>query len=146
MSAVYRGVDLRLDRPVAIKIIKDELVRDSTFLARFDREARAAAGLHHSGIVAMYDQGRDGDTVFLVMELVDGGTLRDLLTRAGAMSVPVALSILEPVLSALGAAHEAGLVHRDVKPENVLISEPRRGQGGRLRAGPRGHLDHDGHR
>ena len=122
MSAVYRGVDLRLDRPVAIKILKDDLVRDPTFLARFDREARAAAGLHHRGIVAMYDQGRDGDTVFLVMELVDGGTLRDLLTEHGALSVPVALSVLEPVLSALAAAHEAGLVHRDVKPENVLIS------------------------
>src|SRR6195952_2083239 len=70
----------------------------------------------------MYDQGRDGDVVFLVMELVDGATLRDLLKQQGALSVPVALSILEPVLSALGAAHEAGLVHRDVKPENVLIS------------------------
>ncbi len=122
MSAVYRGMDLRLDRPVAIKIMKSEYADDPQFLARFEREARAAAGLHHSGIVAVYDQGRDGDTVFLVMELVDGGTLRDLLKEQGAMSVPVALSILEPVLSALGAAHEAGLVHRDVKPENVLIS------------------------
>lgn len=122
MSAVYRGVDLRLDRPVAIKVMKDEFSSDPSFLARFDREARAAAGLHHRGIVAMYDQGRDDDTVFLVMELVDGGTLRDLLREHGAMSVPVALSILEPVLSALAAAHEAGLVHRDIKPENVLIS------------------------
>jgi beta-lactam-binding protein with PASTA domain/serine/threonine protein kinase len=122
MSTVYRGVDLRLDRPVAIKILRDEFARDPTFLARFDREARTAAGLHHRGIVAMYDQGRDGNTVFLVMELVEGGTLRDVLREHGALSVPVALSILEPVLSALGAAHEAGLVHRDVKPENVLIS------------------------
>ena len=122
MSSVYRGVDLRLDRPVAIKIMKAEFAEDESFLARFEREARAAAGLHHNGIVAMYDQGRDGDLVFLVMELVDGGTLRDLLKQQGALSVPVALSILEPVLSALGAAHDAGLVHRDVKPENVLIS------------------------
>ncbi len=122
MSTVYRGVDRRLDRAVAIKILRTEYAGDPSFLTRFEREARAAAGLHHPGVVAVYDQGRDGDTVFLVMELVDGGTLRDLLRDEGALSVPVALSILEPVLSALGAAHEAGLVHRDIKPENVLIS------------------------
>jgi eukaryotic-like serine/threonine-protein kinase len=122
MSTVYRGTDLRLDRPVAIKVMRPEYSTDPTFLTRFEREARSAAGLRHPGVVAVYDQGRDGDTVFLVMELVDGGTLRDLIRQQGALSVPVALSILEPVLSALGAAHEAGLVHRDIKPENVLIS------------------------
>lgn len=122
MSTVYRGVDLRLDRPVAIKVMKPEFAADSTFLTRFEREARSAAGLGHPGVVSVYDHGRDGEHVFLVMELVDGGTLRDLLKQQGSLSVPVALSILEPVLSALGAAHDAGLVHRDVKPENVLIS------------------------
>ena len=122
MSTVYRGVDLRLDRPVAIKVMSPQYVADPAFLSRFEREARVAAGLGHPGVVAVYDQGRDGDLVFLVMELVDGGTLRDLLREKGALPVPVTLSILEPLLAALGAAHAAGLVHRDVKPENVLIS------------------------
>ncbi len=122
MSTVYRGVDLRLDRPVAVKVMAPQYVADPAFLSRFEREARVAAGLGHPGVVAVYDQGRDGDLVFLVMELVDGGTLRDLLREKGALPVPVALSILEPLLAALGAAHAAGLVHRDVKPENVLIS------------------------
>jgi beta-lactam-binding protein with PASTA domain len=122
MSTVYRGMDQRLDRPVAIKVMKPSFAVDPTFLTRFEREARAAAALAHRGVVAMYDQGRDGDIVFLVMELVDGGTLRDLIRQNGALSVAVTMSILEPLLSALGAAHNAGLVHRDVKPENVLIS------------------------
>ena len=122
MSTVYRGVDTRLDRPVAIKVMSPQFVSDPAFLSRFEREARLAASLGHSGVVAVYDQGRDGDLVFLVMELVDGGTLRDLLRESGSLSVPVTMSILEPLLAALGAAHAAGLVHRDVKPENVLIS------------------------
>ena len=122
MSMVYRGVDLRLDRPVAITVMSPHYVSDPAFLSRFEREARLAASLGHSGVVAVYDQGRDGDLVFLVMELVDGGTLRDLLREHGSLSVPVTMSVLEPLLAALGAAHAAGLVHRDVKPENVLIS------------------------
>ena len=122
MSMVYRGIDLRLDRPVAIKVMSPQYVSDPAFLSRFEREARLAASLGHAGVVAVYDQGRDGDLVFLVMELVDGGTLRDLLREQGSLSVPVTMSILEPLLAALGAAHAAGLVHRDVKPENVLIS------------------------
>jgi beta-lactam-binding protein with PASTA domain len=122
MSTVYRGLDTRLDRPVAIKVMSPYYVTDPAFLSRFEREARLAAGLGHPGVVAVYDYGRDGDLVFLVMELVDGGTLRDLLRERGSLSVPVTMSILEPLLAALGAAHAAGLVHRDVKPENVLIS------------------------
>lgn len=122
MSTVHRGVDTRLDRPVAIKVLSPHYVSDPAFLSRFEREARLAASLGHPGVVAVYDQGRDGDLVFLVMELVDGGNLRDLLREQGSLSVPVTMSVLEPLLDALGAAHSAGLVHRDVKPENVLIS------------------------
>jgi beta-lactam-binding protein with PASTA domain/serine/threonine protein kinase len=122
MSTVYRGVDTRLDRPVAIKVMSPQYVADPTFLSRFEREARLAASLGHPGVVAVYDQGQDGDLVFLVMELVDGGTLRDLIRERGPLPVPVVFAILDPLLDALGAAHANGLVHRDVKPENVLIS------------------------
>jgi serine/threonine-protein kinase len=121
MSTVYRGVDTRLDRPVAVKIMDPRFAGDPSFLDRFTREARAAAKLHHPAVVAVHDQGVDGEHVFLVMELVEGGTLRDLLIERGELPVPLAFAVLEPVLSALAAAHRAGLVHRDVKPENVLI-------------------------
>ncbi|MGI5501756.1 Stk1 family PASTA domain-containing Ser/Thr kinase [Lentzea sp. CA-135723] len=128
MSTVYRGRDTRLDRDVAIKVMDPHLTADPAFVARFEREARAAAQLHHPAVVSVHDQGVDGDQVYLVMELIDGGNLRDLLNQRGKLPPAVALSILGPVLSALGAAHRAGLVHRDVKPENVLI-----GPGGQVK-------------
>ncbi len=128
MSTVYRGVDTRLERPVAIKVMDPQFSSDPQFVARFEREARAAAGLHHPGVVAVHDQGVDEDRVYLVMELVEGGTLRDLLNQRGKLDVPLALTVLERVLSPLAAAHRADLVHRDVKPENVLI-----GRGGAVK-------------
>jgi serine/threonine-protein kinase len=132
MSSVYRGLDTRLDRRVAIKVMDARFADDRAFVDRFEREARSAAKIHHPNVVAVHDQGVDtspnGDLVYLVMELVDGGTLRDLLNERGALDVPTALAIMEPVLSALAAAHRAGLVHRDVKPENVLIGHG--GEGG----------------
>ncbi|SFW90318.1 Stk1 family PASTA domain-containing Ser/Thr kinase [Amycolatopsis australiensis] len=127
MSSVYRGTDTRLDRPVAIKIMDPRFADDRSFVDRFVREAQSAAQLHHPHVVAVHDQGFDlpqgaeSGLAFLVMELVDGGTLRDLLDEKGPLDVALALSVAEPVLSALAAAHRAGLVHRDVKPENVLI-------------------------
>ncbi|MDT8914310.1 Stk1 family PASTA domain-containing Ser/Thr kinase [Amycolatopsis sp. PS_44_ISF1] len=127
MSSVYRGLDTRLDRQVAIKIMDPRFADDRSFVERFVREARSAAQLHHPNVVAVHDQGFDAPSgeesglAFLVMELVDGGTLRDLMAEQGPLDVALALSIAEPVLSALAAAHAAGLVHRDVKPENVLI-------------------------
>ncbi|MDT7727774.1 MAG: eukaryotic-like serine/threonine-protein kinase [Actinomycetota bacterium] len=136
MSSVYRGVDTRLDRQVAIKIMDPRFADDRSFVERFEREARSAAGLHHPHVVAVHDQGIDttggeeSTRAFLVMELVDGGTLRDLMNEQGPLDIALALSVAEPVLSALAAAHDAGLVHRDVKPENVLI-----GRGGTLGAG-----------
>jgi serine/threonine-protein kinase len=125
MSNVYAGLDLRLDRPVAIKVMESAFARDQAFIDRFELEARAAARLHHPNVVAVHDQGVDGEHVYLVMELVSGGTLRDLVRERAPLPVPLAISVLDPILSALASAHHAGLVHRDVKPENVLI-----GQGG----------------
>ncbi|HEX2290244.1 MAG TPA: protein kinase, partial [Pseudonocardiaceae bacterium] len=123
MSTVYRGTDMRLERPVAIKVMDPRFAADPTFLQRFEREARAAARLHHPGVVAVHDQGVDfaGDHAFLVMELVEGATLRDLMRQHGRLPVPLAITVAEMVLSALAAAHREGLVHRDIKPENVLI-------------------------
>ncbi|WP_129976221.1 Stk1 family PASTA domain-containing Ser/Thr kinase [Rhodococcus sp. Q1] len=122
MSTVYRGTDLRLDRPVAVKIMDPQFAADPQFLARFEFEARSVARLTHPGLVAVYDQGQDGDHVFLVMELVEGGTLRELLRERGPMPPHAAAAVAAPVLGALAVAHRAGLVHRDIKPENILIS------------------------
>jgi eukaryotic-like serine/threonine-protein kinase len=131
MSIVYAAVDERLDRRVAVKVMTSALSADPAFGDRFVREARAAARLTHVNAVAVYDQGHDssagGYHVFLVMELVQGRTLRDLIRERvsthGRFTPAEALSIMEPVLSALSAAHRAGLVHRDVKPENILLSD-----------------------
>jgi serine/threonine protein kinase, bacterial len=123
MSAVYRGLDVRLDRPVAIKVMESRYAGDQQFLARFQREARAVARLKDSGLVSVYDQGLDGQHPFLVMELVDGGTLRELLRERGPMPPHAVAAVMRPVLGGLAVAHRNGLVHRDVKPENVLISD-----------------------
>jgi serine/threonine protein kinase len=131
MSTVYAAVDERLDRRVAVKVMSSALSADPAFTDRFAREARAAARLAHVNAVAVYDQGHDtapgSHHVFLVMELVKGRTLRDLIRERvsdrGRFTAAEAISIMEPVLSALSAAHRAGLVHRDVKPENILLSD-----------------------
>ncbi|WP_037577286.1 Stk1 family PASTA domain-containing Ser/Thr kinase [Phaeacidiphilus oryzae] len=122
MATVYRGVDTRLDRTVALKVMHPALAADPEFTDRFIREAKAVARLAHPNVVNVFDQGADGQAVFLAMEYVPGCTLRDLLNDRGALNPRTALDILEPVLAALGAAHRAGLVHRDVKPENVLLT------------------------
>ncbi len=123
MSMVFRGVDTRLDRPVAIKVMDPKFAGDPQFLTRFEFEARAVAKLKHPSLVAVYDQGVDGEYPFLIMELVEGGTLRELLRERGPMPPHAVRAVAEPVLAAIGVAHSAGLVHRDVKPENVLISD-----------------------
>ena len=123
MSAVYRGLDTRLDRPVAVKVMDRRYSGDPQFVRRFEFEARAVAGLKHPGLVAVYDQGIDEGTAFLVMELVEGGSLRELLRERGPMPPHAVVAVAAPVLGGLGTAHAAGLVHRDVKPENVLISD-----------------------
>lgn len=123
MSTVYRGLDMRLERAVALKVMDARYASDHQFLARFQREARAIAQLKHPGLVAIYDQGQDATHPFLVMELVEGGTLRELLRERGPMPPHAVAAVLRPVLGGLGVAHRTGLVHRDIKPENVLISD-----------------------
>lgn len=123
MASVYEATDMRLDRTVAVKVMHAGLGDDDEFAARFVREARAAARLSHPNVVAVFDQGTDGDAVFLAMELIDGHTLRDVIRKEAPMPPARALTLIEPVLSALAAAHRAGLIHRDVKPENVLIAD-----------------------
>ncbi|QCW52554.1 PASTA domain-containing protein [Nocardioides dongxiaopingii] len=130
MASVHEAHDVRLDRTVAVKIMHAGLSdsdSDHDFADRFVREARAAARLSHPNVVAVYDQGDDDGTVFLAMELVSGHTLRDTIAKESPMPPARALALIEPVLSALAAAHRAGLIHRDVKPENVLISDEQSG-------------------
>lgn len=125
MATVYLAVDRRLDRDVALKVMHPHLAEGragADFVARFRREARAAARLTHPGLVGVYDQGVDGETSYLTMEYVDGVNLRRHLSERGSLSVGEALGVAEQVLDALAAAHRAGLVHRDVKPENVLMA------------------------
>lgn len=129
MATVYLATDTRLDRTVAVKVMHRALADDPEFVARFTREARSAARLSAPEVVAVFDQGTDavgeGATgmAFLVMEHVQGRTVRDLLRERGALSPARAVAVVEPVLRALAAAHAAGIVHRDVKPENVLLAD-----------------------
>jgi beta-lactam-binding protein with PASTA domain len=123
MATVYEAVDSRLDRTVALKVMHPGLAEDDEFVSRFIREAKSAARLSHPNVVAVFDQGADDGHVFLAMEYVPGRTLRDLLNEVGKLNPRQALEVFEPLLAALGAAHHAGIVHRDVKPENVLLSD-----------------------
>ena len=123
MATVYEATDLRLDRLCALKVMHGHLGDDHDFAERFVREARAAARLSHPNVVAVFDQGDDDGTLFLAMEYVPGHTLRDLVRKEAPLAPARALALVDPVLSALSAAHQAGLIHRDVKPENVLLAD-----------------------
>lgn len=121
MASVYVAMDARLHREVALKIMRPDLAQDASFVDRFRSEARSAASLSHPNVVAVFDQGEDDGDVFLVMELVQGKTLRQVIHDEAPLTPREALAILEPILQALRAAHGAGIIHRDVKPENVII-------------------------
>jgi serine/threonine protein kinase len=122
MAAVYRARDLRLNREVAVKVLRDELTRDPDFLSRFEREAQVVASLSHPNIVPVYDVGEEQGSRFIVMEYVRGRTLKDAIEAGGPPPVDRAVGILLSVLDALGYAHERGLIHRDVKPQNILLT------------------------
>jgi serine/threonine-protein kinase len=126
MASIYSALDTRLDRKVAVKIMHPHLANDEVYVERFIREAKSAALLSHPNIVAIQDQGWNtgGEpAVFIVMELIEGFTLRDLLVARGKLEPAEAFSYILPVLNALAAAHKVGIVHRDIKPENILISK-----------------------
>ncbi len=122
MAEVYRGFDPSLDRKVAIKVLVHPFDRDAGFVARFRREAQAAARLNHPNIVGVYDAGSDGDTQFIVMEYIEGRTLASFMGGGGAPTPEQAVELTEKVAGALQTAHEHGIVHRDIKPANVMVT------------------------
>src|SRR6059058_4689170 len=123
MATVYLALDRRLEREVALKVMHPHLADDPQFTARFIREARAAARLPFPGVVAVFDQGEDHGLLYLAMEHLVGRTLREVLDELGVLTPGEALDVIEPVLEALAAAHRAGIVHRDMKPENVILTD-----------------------
>ena len=126
MADVYQGRDTRLSRPVAIKILRSDLARDPSFLTRFRREAQAAAGLNHPSIVSVYDTGEEliegGVLPYIVMEQVEGRTIREVIRNGERLPVQRAIAVIRGILEALDYSHRHGIVHRDVKPANVMIT------------------------
>ncbi|MFY9929635.1 MAG: protein kinase, partial [Streptosporangiaceae bacterium] len=122
MATVYLAMDTRLDREVALKVMHAELARDEDFVRRFIGEAKSVARLSHQNVVAVFDQGSDGPFLYLAMEYVPGRTLKELLRDSGRFPPATTLEIMSGVLDGLAAAHRSGIVHRDVKPENVLVT------------------------
>src|SRR5215475_15408843 len=122
MAVIYKAQDLALGRTVAVKILRPSLTGDPTFLTRFRQEARNVANLNHPNIVTLYDFGQDGNTYYMVMEFVDGKDLKKLIRESAPFSVERALHIAIQICAGIGYAHRAGLVHCDVKPQNILVT------------------------
>lgn len=123
MAVVYQGVDTLLQRRVAVKVLREGFAGDPAFLARFQREARAAANLEHPAIVTVYDVGQDGDRHYIVMEYVDGQDLKALIRQKGRLGVDETLDIVIQICAGVGHAHQAGVIHCDIKPQNVLVTQ-----------------------
>lgn len=126
MAVVYQAYDLMLERPVAIKVLRQDFTQDTTFRDRFRQEAKAAANLSHPNIVTVHDFGFDGDRLFIVMEYIPGTDLKTILRQRGRFSVVEAIELMTQACAGLGYAHRAGLVHCDVKPQNMLVSPDQR--------------------
>ena len=121
MANVYLAHDIILDRDVAVKVLRGDLADDEKFIRRFQREAIAASSLTHPNIVEIYDVGEDDGNYYIVMEYVDGKTLKSLIKRRGALTLPEVIDIMLQLTSAIACAHESFIIHRDIKPQNVLI-------------------------
>lgn len=121
MADVYLAEDIILDRKVAIKVLRLEYANDEEFIARFDREAQSATSLSHPNVVTIYDVGEEDQILYMVMEYVDGMTLKEFIQRYGPIDVPEAIEIMKQITAAISHAHENGIVHRDIKPQNILI-------------------------
>ena len=121
MAIVYRAIDLRTGHNVAVKVLRPEFNEDAEFIGRFQREAEAASKMTHHNIVNLLDVGMDGDSRYLVMEYVQGKTLKEVIQERGRLSAPLACQITIRILSALEHAHRNGIVHRDIKPQNILV-------------------------
>ena len=120
-ATTYRGRDQRLDRTVAIKILSREFAKDPTYVQRFEREAQTAAAISHCNVVDVYDFGQEGDVLYIVMQYIAGEDLKHLITREGRLTPDRARELTLQILNGLGAIHQAGIVHRDIKPQNILI-------------------------
>ncbi|MGN1181667.1 MAG: Stk1 family PASTA domain-containing Ser/Thr kinase [Faecalibacillus sp.] len=123
MADVYLARDTILNRTIAIKLLRTSLAKDPVYIARFQREASAAAALSHKNIVEIYDVGEDNDQYYIVMEYVPGTTLKDLILKRGALHVMEAIDIMKQVLSGTARAHKMGIIHRDLKPQNILVTD-----------------------
>lgn len=121
MARVYRGRDLRLNRAVAVKVLHSQYANDPSFLPRFQHEAQAAANLHHPNIVDIYDVGQDQDIHYIVMEFIEGNDLKQEILRRGALPIAEAIAVIAAVADGLDSAHRTGMVHRDIKPQNIVI-------------------------
>src|SRR5438067_13068996 len=122
MADVYLAEDQELGRQVALKMLNERHAADEQFVERFRREAQSAAGLNHPNIVSIFDRGHAEGTYYIAMEFLDGRTLKELLVRNGPTPVPIAVDYARQILGALAFAHRGGIVHRDIKPHNIVVS------------------------